>query len=140
MWALFAVAIVVKVVFPGWGIVVVIMLSPLVLGLPALGAAALTSLLVGRRRLRPEPPRWLLSLASLLGLGMLVSASVFPDSGDTEGSTSVLLTLLGSETAAPWMETVTVVAWCVAAGASAVAIVVWVRDKVHVRRARRVAA
>ena len=136
VWAGVVGGIVLKAAFGGWMLLVIMIGSPILVGIPVLGAACVTHALVAcsstRRRYAVVPRRYV-AAAWAIGAGMFVAGAVLPDGGDDEPARSAVSAALGLDTASDSWFPVSQVAWLVAAVAAALAVW-WVAAD---RRARR---
>jgi len=131
MWVGLVVGIVSKFAFGGWGLFLVVVTSPISIGLLVVGAAFATHALLGTRsasrRRHPALPSRYRAGAWTLGLGALVAGGVVPDVGDVGDPQSGLGWVLGLDQA-PELTALAGLAWLVAAAAAIAAIVVCLGD------------
>jgi len=139
MWIGVVAGIMLKFSFGGWMVLAIMLYSPLILGLPVLGASLLNHALVGhsstRRRYGFAPRRFRVA-AWTIGAGILVAGSTLPDGGDDDAGTSAVTALLGIGAPSDAWANLAITGWWAAAIAS-VLVIGWV---VSDRRSRRRAA
>ena len=137
LWLGGLLGLVAKLASPGWGVLVVFLYSPVVLGVPLAAAIVVTSVMCGAsavRRAWPAVPGRYGLCGWLIGVGLLVAGLFFPDAGDVDPAWSTASRILGMDGAPDWMRGVTAAGWLVAAGASLVILVWAVADRRAARR------